>query len=147
MNSCINLDGHHRYNRYFWTDALYILFIYLFIYYLSTSTFIFYYQFVVVEKLINNKEELTIVLFLKLNWMQVVSLGLGLPFSFRKDEKNKMTRLGDVQDTNHTVIHTYMYTPHIRLFCANRRHCGNQLTYLSWLLSRPLPNSGVGDRV
>lgn len=97
---------------------------FVFIYYLLTSTFIFYYQFVIVEKLINNKEELTIVLFLKLNWMQVVSLGLGLPFSFRKDEKNKMTRLGDVQDTNHTVIHTYMYTPHIRLFCANRRHCG-----------------------
>lgn len=40
---------------------------YLFIYYLSTSTFIFYYQFVIVEKLINNKEELTIVPQIKLN--------------------------------------------------------------------------------
>lgn len=40
---------------------------FVFIYYLLTSTFIFYYQFVVVEKLINKKEELTIVLFLKLN--------------------------------------------------------------------------------
>lgn len=30
MNSCINLDRHHRYDRYFWTDAIYILlFIYL----------------------------------------------------------------------------------------------------------------------
>lgn len=40
---------------------------YLFIYYLSTSTFIFYYQFVIVEKLINNKEEPTIVPQIKLN--------------------------------------------------------------------------------
>lgn len=45
----------------------YFVFIYLFIYYLLTSTFIFYYQFVIVEKLINNKEEPTIVPQIKLN--------------------------------------------------------------------------------